>query len=503
MADQLIDSDAEILLSYWDKLINGKEEQITLEFELKNVHNGLKYIRFMSKYYISKIDNKEYVVFVFKNISVEKIQKNRIYNLAYYDELTGLLNRVGFRERLDKLTKDNLKNIFILYFDVVRFKDINSVYGYNTGDEVLVRIAKKIKSIDNGLLCSARIDSDVFSLVVVGENNMEKIVSIIENYNRIILTNELEIYLSFNIGIFKCFDMSLSVYEIMKAADIALIKSKEINDTSYYFYDKTLINEISSSVIMARELKNAIDKRELYMVYQPIVNANSKVVDSFEALVRWQNEVLGFVSPIEFITFAEKSSLIYKLGDYIIEEVCKFVSNKCIKNNNYTISINISGKQLLQEKFASDFLKIIDKYEINYKQIGIEVTETGLIDNLNLAIKHLSTLRDKGFKIYLDDFGTGYSSLNYLDRLPIDVLKIDRIFIKEIFNNLKKQKLLRTIIHLAKDLNIETVAEGVETREEYEFLQDLAVDKIQGYYFSKPMDKNLLIEKIKKSELFM
>jgi EAL domain-containing protein (putative c-di-GMP-specific phosphodiesterase class I) len=238
---------------------------------------------------------------------------------------------------------------------------------------------------------------------------------------------------------------------------------------------------------MSYALEQAVQNKSLYMVFQPIYNSIGDQVYGFESLVWWEDRELGFVPPDIFIGVAEKSNLIHRLSDVIQNKIWDFTGKINEVNKGLYISINISGKELSRPDFAERFIENARQKYIEPSNIGIEVTESSMINNLELAEKQLLRLKQEGFQIYLDDFGTGYSSLSYLYKLPIDVLKIDKSFIDQIITEKNKEYLLRGIIQLARQLSIETLAEGVETEKQVEILKNIGVDYIQGYYYSKPL----------------
>jgi sensor c-di-GMP phosphodiesterase-like protein len=273
----------------------------------------------------------------------------------------------------------------------------------------------------------------------------------------------------------------------MKRADMALLKAKESYDSTYCIYGNEVGSEVSYRAKMSYALEQAVQNKSLYMVFQPIYNSIGDQVYGFESLVRWEDRELGFVPPDIFIGVAEKSNLIHRLSDVIQNKIWDFTGKINEVNKGLYISINISGKELSRPDFAERFIENARQKYIEPSNIGIEVTESSMINNLELAEKQLLRLKQEGFQIYLDDFGTGYSSLSYLYKLPIDVLKIDKSFIDQIITEKNKEYLLRGIIQLARQLSIETLAEGVETEKQVEILKNIGVDYIQGYYYSKPL----------------
>ncbi len=406
--------------------------------------------------------------------------------LAFFDDLTGVHNRNGFNRYIDSMIERRESDNHIVYIDIERFKDINSVYGYHIGDVIIQQMTKRIQDISGQIKEVARIGGDLFAFVIGSDIELEAFLESLQALNMEMTVEESAIAIRINVGILLEIDLSLSPDVMLQQVDTALNKAKQNQDFCYYVFDEKLHEQISRRVKMTQALEKAIDKKEVMAVFQPIVNASSGRVVAFEALARWQCAEFGFVSPSEFIPLAEKANLISGLTREILIQVCTFIKDKNVGKWCF-VSVNISGSELRKADLAHWLTSIVDDYGVPHESIGFEVTETGLIERFEVAAKHLETLRKEGFSIYLDDFGVGYSSLNYMERLPIDVLKIDRSFITDIHLSTKKQQMVQMMTHLAKDLNLKTVAEGVEIEEEFELLKSYGIDRIQGYYFYKPM----------------
>lgn len=412
---------------------------------------------------------------------------------AFFDALTQFSNRNGFIRRLDQLVAEGREDYVLTFVDVKNFKDINSVYGYHMGDELLIQITESIQAFPIDYLLIARISGDLFGLITENTTTVDQLLLYLNSLNQTYYIQDSEIAAGIKCGILSKIDPNKSTKGIIQSVDIALNKAKERTNSFFYIYDDQLQSDIEKRVKMTQALESAIKSKHITCVYQPIIDSKSQNTVGFETLARWIDANFGYVSPSEFIPLAEKTHLIEHLGTHVIHTACGVLQKLQEIDSTLNISINVSGNQLANPDFSENLQWIVNSYSLNYSSIALEVTETDLIKDIELAKRQLTLLREKGFLIYLDDFGTGYSSLNYLSQLPIDVLKIDRSFITDLHLSQKKQHLLHTILILASELNIKTIAEGVELQVEYELLKEMGIDRIQGYYFSKPLPETKLL----------
>lgn len=422
-----------------------------------------------------------------------ELQNDQLTQLVYRDPLTGLLNRQGFINIVDnELISVSDPSFFVLLIDILQFRNINSVYGYEFGDKILRYIAATLNDSELENKYIARVGNDTFAFVIRNICIAELEESLNKNLIGSIFIKEHGINIKYRSGVSYCCDKEKTAIVLLNEADIALGKTKEEGIVNYYIYDIRLDIEVRNRFNMLMALEKAIKNKSIFVQYQPIFDTKIGKIVSFEALARWDDKYLGFVSPDVFIKLAEKSALIHELGDLIVDSVFQFASRLKDNSHDYSVTINISYKQLQTEDFAQRFIEQMRVYNIDPSKIGIEITESVLIDNFDLVVDHLNKLRNEGVKIYLDDFGTGYSSLNYLDQLPIDILKIDKTFVDEILSNKRKRDLLETIVHLAKQFDMSILAEGVETYDQAVMLEQTEIHMMQGYYFSKPLSEETL-----------
>lgn len=439
-------------------------------------------------------DGVYYLSGIITDITDEKKVEQKMHFMNYYDNITGIPNRKMFTEKFQQLINDNIGNrtkLALIFFDIDNFKNINDTYGHEVGDEILLKLCERIDRILDGRHTFARFGGDEF---VIAFSNVIDEIEIKEFLNDLLLkvrkpleVNNKNIYCSISLGVSMYPKDADNLDLLLKTADMAMHKAKEEGKNRYKFFDMDILTMVRRQYDIEKALRTAIEKNEIFMVFQPKVSIKGERIHGFEALVRWINPDLGFVSPVEFIPIAENTGLIVDIGKYIIEESfrkCKELYE--ISTSKFHIAINISDIQLREDGFIDFIAELLHKYEIPPEYIEFEITEGVIMQSVARNIELLLNLKRLGVSIALDDFGTGYSSLNYLKRLPIDVLKIDKSFVDGIGVDEKSEYIAESIIKLSHSLNLKVVAEGVETREQLGYLDRMKCDVAQGYYFSKP-----------------
>ena len=429
------------------------------------------------------------------NTMIDKIKErdNKLKELAYRDSLTGLYNRKYlYKELWNKAIKNNNGNIGLVYFDIDNFKNINDTYGHNIGDKFLIEFSELIKnnmSPENKII---RFGGDEFLIIALNIEHNDDISKMIEQINR-----ELEKPIKLgNSNIIATASFGISLYPthseeldtLIKYADVAMYEAKSKGKNSIEFFDHFMSEKINKRVTVEYHLRNALNNNEFKLVYQPQINNKDKSIRGFEALLRWKNKELGSVSPIEFIPIAEEIGIMDQIGKFVSREAMKAI--KKINNHfssEYTMAINVSPTEFRNKNYVKCLKRIIDEEQVNPSWIEIEITENIFINSTEKIMGVLEELKKMGIKIALDDFGTGYSSLAYIDELPIDVLKIDRQFIQQVDKKIKNKKMLDAILLLANSLDIHVIAEGIERKEQIDFLDATKCQMLQGYYFSKPI----------------
>jgi diguanylate cyclase (GGDEF)-like protein len=450
-----------------------------------------------------------------RDVTQKKIAENKIKEqsklLSYqstHDPLTGLFNRRFFEVKLQEVLED-IKNknttCALLFIDLDNFKEINDTLGHNIGDEVLKEVAKRLSSFIRSEDVLSRIGGDEFTIILKNIKNPENVKVVVKKIfnaiNKEIKIGNNEIFLSASIGITLCPRDSVDKNEAIKFADAAMYKAKESGKNRYEFYSPNITKEALERVSIQYLIRKALENDEFVVYYQPQVDGKSNKIVGMEALVRWINPEEGIIPPGKFIPIAEKSDLIVKIDNCVMKKAMNDFSNWYKKGlNPGTLSLNLSIKQMDFDNLIDTILKTAKKTDFNLEWLELEVTESLMMRNIENVIKKLNIIHDLGIKIAIDDFGTGYSSLSYLKRLPVDKLKIDKSFVDNLPEDEEDIAISKAIIALSNSLNLKTIAEGVETKAQLDFLVENGCDYIQGYYYSPPVPKEE-IEKflIKKS----
>ncbi|WKY49163.1 EAL domain-containing protein [Eubacteriaceae bacterium ES3] len=438
---------------------------------------------------------------------------------AYYDPITKLANRSYFYQKYHALTEaDSTNYLSVLYYiDVDNLKYINNLFGHRMGDALLFQIAKTLESlIENKLDYSVyRIGGDEF--VICKENKFLKedvdIFSkfLIEAFKKPFQISNQSVIASVSIGISytdsntdELSEFSNSVVEnnfetMLVKAEVAMNQVKANGKNNYMVFDPSMNKEMQRKAILEQDLKAALANNELSLYFQPKFSITAKRFEGFEALARWKHKVWGFISPMEFIKIAEESNLILELGKWILIESCRFITRfNDLNNTDYCIAVNISAIQLLDESFEALIIEMLENTKVKPNNLELEITESVLMNSLEIANQKLLFLREKQISIALDDFGTGFSSLTYLKILPITTVKLDKSFIDDIAFNPVSYQIVDNVTQIAKSIGLKIVVEGVETKEQLEILEKLECDFIQGYYFSKPVPENELLAVLEK-----
>lgn len=454
------------------------------------------------KFPIVQANGEKLVAGLSVDITDIRNMEKKVKHRAYHDELTNLPNRALFNLCLD----DELQNATqtgkggaVYFIDLDNFKYINDTYGHNFGDKVLCCIADKLREHAGENSLVSRFGGDEFLIIeknIISRNEAEKSVKGILNiFNHQMKIDKNEIFLTASIGILMYPNDGHDCQEVLQNVDAAMYAAKENGKNNFYFFQKSLRESIIKKTKLEVALRQALENEEFYLNYQPLVDSKSKKIIGAEALIRWDSPVLGRVSPIEFIPFAEETGLIIPIGEWVLRESCR--QNKLWHVNGYKdmiISVNISEVQLRQPGFTEIVKNILNETGLDPVFLEIEITESRLMESMDTNVRILDELKKLGIKISLDDFGTGYSSLNYLKALPIDTVKIDKSFIDNICTNSNENAITEGIIFLAHRIGLNVTAEGVELKEQYELLNDEECDKIQGYIFSRPV----LAEKVEE-----
>lgn len=430
--------------------------------------------------------------------SVREETQKRLYHLANYDPLTALANRHLFKENLKgsmKESKDKGTTTALLFLDLDNFKIINDTLGHAMGDKLLIAASSRLKSLLGSKNSIARLGGDEFVIIMNDAKDNLDISNLADNIIKLLEKpfsfNEHEMFIGTSIGISIYPNDTDNAEELLSYADTAMYSAKDKGKNNYQFFTLQMHEDIQFRHDIENKLHHAIENNEFRIEYQPKVDLRSEKVVGAEALLRWTQEELGAVSPSVFIPIAEESSLINTIGKWVISQVCKDISHlKDNFNNMQCISLNVSSSQILHQNLPQLIQKNLDEYGLHNSCLELEFTENMLIKQSRKSQQVLSELEGMGIRLSIDDFGTGYSSLNYLKTLPIHTLKIDKSFISDTPKCDGVCAITKSIINLAHNLNLDIVAEGVETKEQLKFLKEHGCNIIQGFYFSKPLDIN-------------
>lgn len=431
---------------------------------------------------------------------------------AYHDYLTGLPNyrllKIRIHEEIEKVKNKADSLLAILFLDLDRFKRINDTLGHATGDLLLIRIGKLLLNCLPEDATVARIGGDEFSIILTNITNRAEVVNkakeIVNSLKQPIIIKGYDITISASIGISFFPNDGCDPDVLIKNADRAMYRVKENGKNNYAIYSSSIDDKSVNQLILESDLRKALEKKEFVVYYQPKINIQTGEIAGMEALIRWQHPDKGFIPPNIFIPQAEETELIIPIGEYVIREAVKQMTAwQAIGLPEISVAVNLSTRQFLHEQLVSSIDKILKEFGLNPNLLELEITESMTMD-LNNSLEILKKLKNLGVRISIDDFGTGYSSLNYLRRLPVDRIKIDQSFIKDMTLNTNNQTLVSIMINMAHKLNLVVTAEGVETKQQAEFLQDYHCDEIQGFYFSKPIPaedfENNYLELLKEAE---
>ena len=444
-----------------------------------------------------------------EDITDRKDAEERIHFLAYYDTLTGLPNRTLFSMQLGEAlatARNRQGKAALLLLELGRFKIINDSFGQLFGDRLLQEIAERIKNNagDNGIV--ARVGGSEFAIVLEDIADVSEAAEVAHNVVTAlsaefsVLGHSLSI--SFNIGISIFPEHGMDGAELLQNADVALFASKEDGLNKSRFFAEEMNTQIMEQLRMENGLRLAVDRNELFLLYQPQVNIHTRKITGLEALLRWQHPQLGLVQPNKFIGVAESSGLIVPIGEWVLRTACSQAKEwQDAGLPAVPVAVNVSAVQFRQQGFPELIRSVLSDTGLDPKYLELELTESLLLTNADVMFSILQELRDMGVKLAIDDFGTGYSSLSYLRQFQVNRLKIDRSFVRDVAVNRDDAAITIAIIEMAKALNLEVLAEGVETEAQLSFLRAQHCYEIQGYYFSKPVAVGRIAEHLRDASI--
>jgi diguanylate cyclase (GGDEF)-like protein len=432
---------------------------------------------------------------IFTDISELKQKEQRLHQLAYYDNLTGAANRYQFLERLrQEIAKAQRTghSIAVLYMDLNRFKIVNDSYGHAVGDNLLCQVVQRMRSCIRESDIVARIGGDEFSVIlspVEDANSAAGVATkLIDSLSEPVFVDSHELDVGVSIGISLYPRDGDGVNNIVLNADRAMYHAKEMGESCYVFSNDELNSEVERRLFLDNNLRKALDEKQFELYYQPQFDLRNRQVIGMEALIRWQHPEQGMISPVEFIPRAEVTNMIIPIGEWVLKTAC--AQNMAWQEAGLPmvpVAVNFSAAQLRSRNIIETIRNTLDVTGLAAEYLDIEITESLAMTAPEMTIDILAQLRKLGALASVDDFGTGYSSLSYLKRLPVSKLKIDRAFVDDITSDENDRSIATAVIQLAKSMHLKVIAEGVETAEQFEVLQDLGCDYGQGYYYARPM----------------
>ncbi|MDH5749198.1 MAG: EAL domain-containing protein [Rhodospirillales bacterium] len=477
---------------FWNKRKNGEDYAVRASISSITDENG-------------KV--QQYAALI-SDITKRKQDEERIRYQANYDALTGLPNRSLFLDNLnqavDRMNRTN-KQLALMFIDLDRFKLVNDTLGHDAGDELLRQAADRMNKCVRKVDLVARLGGDEFTIILQDIDRHEGVVlvaeKIIEALSELFIIDEQEAGIGASIGITLAPIDAEDASTLLRNADLAMYEAKKAGRNTYKFFTPDMNDHAVRRVSLENDLRHAINRGELVVYYQPIADLESGKVIGAESLVRWQHPNRGLISPDEFIPLAEETGLIVPLGEHVLRTACtQAVEWQNMGQPQLGVSVNLSSRQLKNGLSKELVQAILTESTLKPNRLTFEITETQIMEDAAEALIWLNSIKEMGVRLSVDDFGTGYSSLSYLKRFPVDTLKIDRSFIRDMTVDPEDASLVAAISAMAKSLKLKVIAEGVETKEQLDYLRSLGCDLIQGYFFSRPLPAEDFVKFLQKGD---
>ncbi len=432
------------------------------------------------------------IVVNYRDITQRKATEKQLEYQAYYDALTGLPNRLLFRDRVINAiaqAKRHRRGMAVMYLDLDHFKLVNDGLGHSVGDALLSEVATRLQGSIRASDTISRLGGDEFTILLNDTNSSDGVFAVarkvLQSLARPFRVNGHELFVTGSIGISIYPSDGEDVETLLKCADSAMYRAKELGRNQAQLFTASMNERYVRRLEVEQSLHHALERKELDVYYQPIYEGHSGRAVAFEALLRWNEPAKGIVEPVEFIHLAEETGLIVPIGDWVIHQACAQLREwRDAGLDHLDMGVNISAPELQQPRFADLIAACLREFDLPPDSLTLEITESVAVQNMELTMQVLSELRRHGVGIAIDDFGTGQSSLKYLKQFPIDSIKIDRVFVRDIPAEQSAAAIVSYIINLAHTLQLDVVAEGVETEEQATFLRENGCDRLQGFLFS-------------------
>ena len=430
------------------------------------------------------------------NVTKAKIQNEELNYMAYYDGLTGLYNRNYFVRLLTeyiKTAREKNAVVSVMFIDIDDFRKVNDGLGIMVGDELVQQFGFFLKEICGDDMIACHLHSDAFCLAVYDSSGARSVDAIYRTIQQRVkdpfyISSGQEITVTVSVGVAEYPEAAESALELMNCAELVVFKCKKQGKNVLQYFAPPILENFLNSIELENKLKKAVYNNDFHMFYQPQYYAGNRRLRGVEALIRWKDDDAQMISPATFIPVAEKNGSIITIGKWVVEESIKqYAAWRKQFGFPFIMSINISALQYKREDFVDSIVGILNQYHVKPAEVELEITESVLIDDFGAVYEKLKILRNYGIRISLDDFGTGFSSLSYLKKLPIDTLKIDKSFIDTVMTDSATRVITEAIINMVKSLGFESIAEGVEEEQQYNYLHAIGCDVIQGYLFGKPL----------------
>ncbi|MCG8429419.1 MAG: EAL domain-containing protein [Chromatiales bacterium] len=489
--------DHSFYVDMWDQL---SREGVWQGEVVNKRKNGETYVEWLSISAVSAIDGRvKHYIGIFSDITEKKLNTQQMQQLAYYDVLTGLPNRTLFYDRLKQSlvrAKRNLSALALLFIDLDNFKELNDSYGHAEGDLLLQGVASRLKQTVRASDTVSRLGGDEFTIILSDFQDpnvislesskvAEKILAILSKPFQL---KEVSYQLSASIGIAIYPQDGEVISELIKHADSAMYQAKSMGKNTFHFFSQQMFKAQQERSELKADLNNAIAEGQFVLHYQPQICLSTNEVVGCEALIRWNHSKRGLLPPGFFIGIAEDMGMINRIGDWVLEQAISQLRRWHDQGiDTLKIAINLSVEQIRDSRLPGRISMLLDRYDVPPDKLELEITESAMLKDTLESSQALQLVKKLGVRISLDDFGTGYSSMTYVKHFPVDSLKIDRVFVRDIFDSIEDKSIVLASISLANNLSVNTIAEGVETREQLDFLKDSGCTHVQGFLISKPL----------------